>query len=115
MLVDNLMIEKPSFRKVVYVEDLKKISREDFSHAKALVVDYGQSDIKVLNALLEIKNRYENSYFILITRDACYESTIENILINTIADCTIDCKNAVRKLSACLVHFYTGRSTGDDL
>ncbi|MEL4012900.1 helix-turn-helix domain-containing protein [Dryocola clanedunensis] len=105
MLVDNLMIEKPSFRKVVYVEDLKKISREDFSHAKALVVDYGQSDIKVLNALLEIKNRYENSYFILITRDACYESTIENILINTIADCTIDCKNAVRKLSACLVHF----------
>lgn len=34
----------------------------------------------------------------------CYESTIENILINTIADYTIDCKSAVTKLRACLVH-----------
>lgn len=105
MLVENLKIDTPSFKKVLYVDDIKKVKRDELSSAKAIVVDYGQSDIKVLNGLLEIKNRYENSYFILITRDACYESTIENILINTIADCTIDCKSAVRKLSACLAHF----------
>ncbi len=105
MLVENLKIDTPTFKKVLYVDDIKKVKRDELSSAKAIVVDYGQSDIKVLNGLLEIKNRYENSYFILITRDACYESTIENILINTIADCTIDCKSAVRKLSACLAHF----------
>ncbi|EAO0855811.1 helix-turn-helix transcriptional regulator [Salmonella enterica] len=104
MLVENLKIESPSFKKVLYVDDIKDVKKVEFSRAKAIVVDYGQSDIKVLNSLLEIKNRYENSYFILITRDACYESTIENILINTIADHTIDCKNAVRKLCACLAH-----------
>lgn len=105
ILVENLKIDTPSFKKVLYVDDIKKVTRDELSRAKAIVVDYGQSDIKVLNGLLEIKNRYENSYFIFITRDACYESTIENILINTIADCTIDCKSAVRKLSACLAHF----------
>lgn len=105
MLVENLMIEAPSFKKVLYVDDIKKVNKDDFIRAKAIVVDYGQSDIKVLNTLLEIKNRYDQSYFIFITRDACYESTIENILINTIADFTIDCKSVVRKLSACLAHF----------
>lgn len=105
MLVENLMVEAPSFKKVLYIDDIKKATADDFSRAKAIVVDYGQSEIKVLNTLLEIKNRYEQRYFIFITRDACFESTIENILINTIADFTIDCKSAVRKLSACLAHF----------
>lgn len=105
MLVENLTIEAPSFKKVLYIDGINHVKKEEFSRAKAVVVDYSQPDINVLNRLLEIKNRYENSYFILITRDSCYDSTIENILINTIADCTIDCKSAVRKLSACLAHF----------
>lgn len=105
MLVERLLIDAPSFKKVQYLDDIKQATKDDFIQAKAIVVDYGQSDINVLNSLLEVKNRYEESYFIFITRDACYESTIENILINTVADFTIDCKSAVRKLSACLAHF----------
>lgn len=105
MLIDNLITEATPFKKVIYTNDIKSISRADLSSSKAIVVDYGQTDIKLLNDLLEIKKRYENSYFIFITRDACNESTIENILINTIASYAIDCKSAVKKLSACLVHF----------
>ncbi|MDX6040966.1 helix-turn-helix domain-containing protein [Scandinavium lactucae] len=105
MLLENLTTEATPFKKVIYSDDIKRISRADLSRSKAIVVDYGQTNIKVLNELLEIKKNHENSYFILITRDACYESTIENILINTIASYTIDCKSSVRKLSACLMHF----------
>ena len=105
MLVESLMLEALCFKKVLYVEDVKKITRDDFLLAKALIVDYGQPDINLLNSLLEMKNIHESSYFIFITRAVCYESTIENILINSIADCTIDCKNSVRKLRACLEHF----------
>ncbi|WP_333852370.1 helix-turn-helix transcriptional regulator [Leclercia sp.] len=105
MLVEQLMTDAPSFQRVLYLDDIKNATREDLVRTKAIVVDYGESDIKVLNALLDVKNRYEQSYFIFITRDVCYESTIENILINTIADYTIDCKNAVRTLRACLAHF----------
>ncbi|WP_256122464.1 helix-turn-helix domain-containing protein [Enterobacter pasteurii] len=104
-LAESMRIEAPSFKKVLYIDDIKHVKKEELLRAKAVLVDYGQSDISVLNSLLEIKNRYENSYFILVTRDICYDSTIENILINTIADCTIDCKIAVRKISACLAHF----------
>lgn len=104
VLVEQLMTEAPSFQRVLYLDDIKKATKEDLVRTKAIVVDYGESDIKVLNMLLDIKNRYEQRYFIFITRDECYESTIENILINTIADYTIDCKSAVTKLRACLVH-----------
>jgi len=105
MLVDQLMSDSPSFQRVLYLNDINDATKDDLVRTKAIVVDYGQSDIKVLNVLLEVKNRYEQSYFIFITRDVCYESTIENILINTIADYTIDCKSAVRQLRACLAHF----------
>lgn len=105
MLVDQLMSDSPSFQRVLYLNDINDATKDDLVCTKAIVVDYGQSDIKVLNALLDVKNRYEQSYFIFITRDVCYESTIENILINTIADYTIDCKSAVRQLRACLAHF----------
>ncbi len=104
VLVEQLMTEAPSFQRVLYLDDIKKATKEELVRTKAIVVDYGESDIKVLNTLLDIKNRYEQRYFIFITRDVCYESTIENILINTIADYTIDCKSAVTKLRACLVH-----------
>lgn len=104
VLVENLMIDAPSFKKILYVDDIKKVSKEDFVRAKAIVVDYGEPEVNLLNTLLEIKNRHQTSYFIFITRDICFESTIENILINTVADCTIDCQSAVRKLSACLTH-----------
>lgn len=105
MLAAQLMSDSPSFQRVLYLDDITDASKDELVNTKAIVVDYGQSDIKVLNALLEVKNRYEQSYFIFITRDVCYASTIENILINTIADYTIDCKNAVRTLRACLAHF----------
>lgn len=105
MLVEMHLSEAPAFRNVLYVDDIKKVSKDKIEGAKAIVVDYGQSDTKSLNALLEIKNRYVQSYLIFITRDSCFESTIENILINTVADLTIDCKSSVRKLSACLAHF----------
>ena len=104
-LADQLMSDSPSFQRVLYLHDINDATKDDLVSTKAIVVDYGQSDIQVLNALLDVKNRYEQSYFILITRDVCYESTIENILINTIADYTIDCKSAVRQLRACLAHF----------
>ncbi len=88
---------------IVYPIDLKVINVGWLG--ESVIVEYGQSDINVLNNLLEIKDRYKNSYFMLITRDACYKSTIENTLINMVADCTIDCKTAVRRLSASLAHF----------
>ncbi|MBJ9239207.1 LuxR C-terminal-related transcriptional regulator [Citrobacter braakii] len=105
ILVENLTVEAPFFKKILYIDDVRKVKKVDLACAKAIVVDYGEPDVDVLDSLLEIKNRYKNSYFILITRDACYRRIVDNILINTIADCTIDCKNAVRKLSACLTHF----------
>ncbi|ELW1649057.1 response regulator transcription factor [Enterobacter oligotrophicus] len=105
VLIEEFLSETPAFKNVLYVDDLKKVSKEHLLKAKAIVVDYGQSDTNALNALMEIKNKYEHSYIIFITRDACFESTIENILINTIADFTVDCKSCVRKLSACLAHF----------
>ncbi|MDK4744758.1 LuxR C-terminal-related transcriptional regulator [Leclercia adecarboxylata] len=104
VLADQLMNDSPSFQRVLYLDDINDATKDDLVRTKAIVVDYGQSDINVLNALLEVKNRYQQSYFIFITRDVCYESTIENILINTIADYTIDCKSAVTKLRACLAH-----------
>jgi len=105
MLADQLMNDSPSFQRVLYLDDINDATKDDLVRTKAIVVDYGQSDINVLNALLEVKNRYQQSYFIFITRDVCYESTIDNILINTIADYTIDCKSAVRQLRTCLAHF----------
>lgn len=105
MLVENLTAEASSFKKILYIDDVRKVKKVDLACAKAIVVDYGEPDVDVLDSLLEIKNRYKNSYFILITRDACYHRIVDNILINTIADCTIDCKSSVRKLSACLTHF----------
>lgn len=105
MMIENMTTEMPSFKNVLYIDDIKVAKKAELSCAKAIVVDYGQSNINLLNSLLEIKNRYENSFLIFITRDSCYDSTIENILINTIADCTIDCKSVVRKISACLAHF----------
>ncbi len=80
VLVEQLMTEAPSFQRVLYLDDIKKATKEDLTRTKAIVVDYGESDIKVLNTLLDIKNRYAQRYFIFITRDVCYESTIENIL-----------------------------------
>lgn len=109
MLTEELMSDSPSFQRVLYLDDINDATKNDLLRTKAIVVDYGQSDIKVLNTLLEIKNRYQHSYFIFITREACYESTIENILINTIADYTLDCKGVVHNLRACLAHF-----AGDD-
>ena len=72
MLVEQLMTEAPSFQRVLYLDDIKKATKEDLVRTKAIVVDYGESDIKVLNTLLDIKNRYEQRYFIFITRDMFY-------------------------------------------
>ena len=105
MLLKTLSFDDPFFKRVMYVDDIKKVTRDNLSHAKSMVVDYGQSDIKALCVLLDIKTQFPENYFILITRDACFDSTIENILINTVADMTIDCKSAVKKLTACLTHF----------
>jgi len=68
VLVEQLMTEAPSFQRVLYLDDIKKATKEDLTRTKAIVVDYGESDIKVLNTLLDIKNRYEQRYFIFITR-----------------------------------------------
>ena len=80
MLVEMHLSEAPAFRNVLYVDDIKKVSKDKIEGAKAIVVDYGQSDTKSLNTLLEIKNRYAQSYLIFITRDSCFESTIENTI-----------------------------------
>jgi len=71
VMVEQLMTEAPSFQRVLYLDDIKKATKEDLVRTKAIVVDYGESDIKVLNTLLDIKNRYEQRYFIFITRDIC--------------------------------------------
>jgi len=75
-MVEQLMTDAPSFQRVLYLDDIKNATKEELVRTKAIVVDYGDSDIKILNTLLDIKNRYEQSYFIFITRDVCYESTI---------------------------------------
>ena len=47
VLVEQLMTEAPSFQRVLYLDDIKKATKEDLVRTKAIVVDYGESDIKV--------------------------------------------------------------------
>ncbi|RAU36121.1 helix-turn-helix transcriptional regulator [Enterobacter sp. RIT418] len=105
LLLKTLNPEASIFTDVTYVDDIKKAHRDNLARAKAIVVDYGQSDIKALNTLLEVKGKYPNAMVIFITREACFDSTIENILINTAADLTIDCKSSVNKVTQCLSRF----------
>lgn len=55
MLADQLMNDSPSFQRVLYLDDINDATKDDLVRTKAIVVDYGQSDINVLNALLEVK------------------------------------------------------------
>ena len=66
VLVEQLVTEAPSFQRVLYLDDIKKATKEELVRTKAIVVDYGESDIKVLNALLDIKNRYKNVILFLL-------------------------------------------------
>ena len=88
-----------SFSQVLYLNDLDPLREYKKSQVKALVVDYEQADIDLLIGLVDIKNQRSHLPVILVTREARFDNTIENILINTVSDYTLDCTDPVRKLA----------------
>lgn len=107
-LTRQILAECKSFSQVTYTNNINTFTKKILGQTKAIVVDYGQSDIQQLIDLLIVKNKYPDSYFIFITRESCFENTIENILINTVSDYSIDCVSVMRKLKACLKDFADG-------
>ncbi len=108
ILVEQVKKEHLSFSQVIFSCDISSLSEKVLSQAKAVVVDYGQPDIQQLVSLLDYKNKYPASYIVLITREACFENIIDNILINAVSDFTIDCVTSIRKLTSCLENFARG-------
>ncbi|HAE2266117.1 TPA_asm: helix-turn-helix transcriptional regulator [Salmonella enterica subsp. salamae serovar 60:g,m,t:z6] len=104
-IVDDIRREYCSFTEVVYAKHIGCVNKQTLQRAKAIIVDYGQADIHLLSSLFEFKTRHPDSYIILITRDTCYESTIDNILINALSDFSVDCKDALKKISGFLGNY----------
>lgn len=104
-IVDDIRREYCSFTEVVYAKHIGCVNKQTLQRVKAIIVDYGHADIHLLSSLFEFKTHHPDSYIILITRDTCYESTIDNILINALSDFSVDCKDALKKISGFLGNY----------
>ncbi len=109
MLAEDIVKEHHSFSEVVFVKETRGIDKKIVAKSKAIVVDYCQPDIQTLINLMEIKLKNPSSYFIFITKDTCFDNTIDNILINTVSDFTIDYIYAIKKLTHCLIYLHSGK------
>jgi DNA-binding NarL/FixJ family response regulator len=109
MLAEDIVKEHHTFSEVVFVKEARGIDKKIVEKSKAIVVDYCQPDIQTLINLMEIKLKNPDSYFIFITKDTCFDNTIDNILINTVSDFTIDCIYALKKLKSCLIYLHSGK------
>lgn len=103
-LIEKFISEPKEFKDVIYTDDIRSIKKSYFLSAKAIIVDYGQSDLSCLISFIERKNIAPCAYLIFITRDSCFTNAIENVLINTVADCTIDTKISTNMLRSSLSH-----------
>lgn len=103
-LISEFIHQINDFKEIIYVNNVKEITPSHFASAKAIIVDYGQPDISCLISFFESRNTPHNTYSIFITRDSCFENALENVLINTIADFTIDSKMSITMLRLSLAH-----------
>lgn len=110
---ESYICDCTSFSRVEYVQQLDKANYKKYQHVKAIIVDYEQQDVPQLIALLEIKDVDTDITFILITREARFSNTIENILINSVADYALNCSDSLRKLEQLLreLHGCTQHNT----
>jgi DNA-binding NarL/FixJ family response regulator len=99
---ESYICDCTSFSRVEYVTQLDKAAYQNYSQVKAIIVDYEQQDISLLIALMEIKSLDSEMTLILMTREARFSNTIENILINTVADYALNCTDSLRKLELIL-------------
>lgn len=91
-----------SFSHVLYADEIKTLRERKAGGVKAMIIDYEQADIALLIALVEVKTRSPALNIILITREARFANTIENILINSVADYTLSGNDTLRKLELIL-------------
>lgn len=108
VVIEEIRKESRSFSEVVYVNGVNEFIKTHVGQIKAIIVDYGQSDSMLLAALFDFKAQHPDSFIVFITREVCYESTIDNIIINSISDFSIDCQTAVKKIQLFLQHFRQG-------
>ncbi|EBB6988221.1 helix-turn-helix transcriptional regulator [Salmonella enterica] len=93
----------------IFASHIQSVDSRTLRDAKAVVVDYTQQDIPHLIALLELKQCGFQNEITLITREERFENTMENILINTLSNFTIDCASAIRKLTDFLRNIEFGK------
>ncbi|WP_342005645.1 LuxR C-terminal-related transcriptional regulator [Citrobacter sedlakii] len=107
-IIEEIRREHHSFSEVRYVNHIREIHKKSIAKIKAIIVDYGDSNTQLLSELFDFKSHYPESYIVLITRERCYESTIDNIIINSISEFSIDCKAVIKKISSFLENFKEG-------
>lgn len=104
---ESYICDCTSFSRVEYVNQINKASYQKYAQTKAIIVDYEQQDISLLIALLEIKYLDPEPTIILVTREARFSNTIENILINSVSDYALNCTDSLRKLELVLRELHS--------
>lgn len=108
-LATRLNVSGGMISHLTFPQAMSSLADEDCDHSAIIIIDYTFSDVPFLFSLLEVKKKKACDNIIVIAETGIVRDTVEDILLEAVADCIIERSESLEKLHDYLCRLHSGQ------